>query len=78
MNSLFLMIGAAYRSAELILLERIAIRSGQVILPAVSIELCVLQNLEQHAVDFVRARFETDVDDAARSAPILGVGAIGQ
>src|SRR6202035_202571 len=64
---------SAYRSAELVLLKWTARATRFVILPAIRIELIVLKNFEQHAMDFIRARLQIHVDDTPRSAPILRV-----
>ncbi len=65
-----------YSRAELILFERIPRLARKVVFPAVGVQVRVLQDLEQNAVNLVAARFQADVENSTGSAPILRTRAV--
>src|SRR6185437_8006730 len=65
-------------AAELILLKDVARRPGLVVFPTVRVQLIVLKNFENHAVNLVGTRFQVNIDDAAGGAAVFGVVAIGE
>lgn len=69
---------SAHRGAKLILPEWRTGLAGQVLLPPVGIQLRVLQDLKQSAMNTVGARLQADIQDAAGTAPILRTVAVGK
>src|SRR6185312_11865599 len=65
-------------AAELILLEDVARGARFIVLPAVRIQLVILKNFEDYAVNLVGARFQVDVHNAAGGAAVFSVIAIRQ